>query len=83
MKRQFNSEDGRTWEVAIDATPGQPDHAPRAGWEMVLYLDRSRPDATRLVFRPTGWLAEAGDEELRRALREAVPVRASWGIRAT
>jgi hypothetical protein len=82
MKRQFQSEDGRTWEVAIDATPQPPDHAPRAGWELVLFLDRGRQHESRLVFRPTGWLADAGDDELRRAFRETVPVRASWGVRS-
>lgn len=78
--RAFTSADGRRWSVRLYDGP-QDDRIRGAGvgWEAVLFESEGEGTVQRLAFRPVGWLAAAGPEELRSALEQSEAVRTRWG----
>ena len=77
--RMFVTADGRSWSARIyDGPQGDEIRAPGVGWEAVLFEQPAEGAVQRLVYRPAGWLAAAGIDELRDALEQSEAVRARW-----
>ncbi len=78
--RVFASADGRGWSARVyDGPQDDRIQAAGVGWEAVLFEAMSGGTGQRLAYRPAGWLAGAGPEELRTALEQSEAVRARWG----
>ena len=79
--RDFVNQDGRGWKVRLD--DGLPDASGfprRIGWEAVLFEAIPPGRAQKVAYRPAGWLSSAREDELVKALHEAIAVRARWEV---
>lgn len=79
--RDFVNRDGRGWKVRLD--DGLPDASGfprRIGWEAVLFEAIPPGCAQKVAYRPAGWLSSAPEDELEKALHEAIAVRARWEV---
>lgn len=73
--RVFVSRDGRTWSVGFHDGSLESRSDARSGWEAVVF---DGAVGQRLVFRPAGWLARAGQQDLQAAFDEAEAIRTRW-----
>ena len=77
--RYFKSQDDRIWTIRLDDELANTAGFPRrVGWEAVLFEAQASGSSQRITFRPCGWLAQAGADELAKALQEAAAVRTHW-----
>ena len=61
-----------------DGLPDASGFPRRIGWEAVLFEAIPPGRAQKVAYRPAGWLFSAPEDELVKALHEAIAVRARW-----
>jgi hypothetical protein len=75
--RVFKLADGSSWVARLHDEGDAPRKG--SGWQAILIEASPAGSASRLVYRPPGWLDEATPVELADALDEGVMVRVRWG----